>query len=120
MRKMPVSFTRCVYLSAAFALSVVTVLVISTSAPFVAAQGLGPTPDGFGIEESRFDESTGDKKTTPRIPKAWRFVGVSNGENANSNNLWFQHSSGNVYLVQGFTSYGKFILNQKISKINSK
>ena len=72
---------------------------------------------GFRTTEVRFDESTGDKLPTPTIPSSWRFIGVSNGEKLNSNNLWFQDKDGNVYLIQGFTSYGRFILKENIQKL---
>jgi hypothetical protein len=72
---------------------------------------------GFTISEIRFDESTGEKRATPVVPKDWKFVTVSNGEKANSNNLWFQDAAGNIYMVQGFTSYGKFIVNGIVQKL---
>src|SRR4030095_13719591 len=59
---------------------------------------------GFTVGEVRFDESMGEKKPTPTLPSAWRFIGVSNGEKRNSNNLWFQDKDGSIYLVQGFTT----------------
>jgi len=74
--------------------------------------------EGFISSEIRFDESMGDKRPTPKIPRGWRFIGVSNGEKANSNNLWFQDSSGNIYLLQGFVSYSKFILEERVQKIS--
>src|SRR5437870_3069630 len=42
------------------------------------------------------------------IPKDWRFVGVSNGEKTNSNNLWFEAKDGTIYVIRGFTSGGTF------------
>ena len=77
-----------------------------------------PGPAGFTIAEIRFDESTGEKKPTPKLPSTWRFIGVSNGEKANSNNLWFQDKDGSIYVVQGFTTYGKFIVSETIQKLN--
>jgi hypothetical protein len=74
---------------------------------------------GFTISPVRFDESVSGTKPTPQIPKGWRFIGVSNGEKDNSNNLWFQDTEGNIYLVQGFTTYRKFILDERIQKIES-
>jgi len=72
---------------------------------------------GFTIGEVRFDENLG-AKPTPQLPRAWRFIGVSNGENTNSNNLWFQDKDGSIYLVQGFTSRNKFALEENIQKLN--
>ena len=80
------------------------------------AQSTGP--EGFVIKEVRFDESVREKKPTPKIPISWRFIGVSNGEKSNSNNLWFQDKKGNIYVVQGFTAYDKFILREDIQKIS--
>ena len=74
---------------------------------------------GFTIKEIRFDESVGAKKPTPKLPATWRFIGVSNGEKANSNNLWFQDKDGSIYLVQGFTTYGEFIVREGIHKLSS-
>jgi hypothetical protein len=73
---------------------------------------------GFVIAEIRFDESMGEKKPTPTLPSGWRFIGVSNGEKENSNNLWFQDKDGSIYLVQGFTTHNEFILQPNIQKLN--
>ena len=81
------------------------------------AQQTGPA--GFTIAEIRFDESMGEKKPTPKLPSTWRFIGVSNGEKANSNNLWFQDKDGSIYVVQGFTTHGEFIVPETIQKLNS-
>ncbi|MCE8429791.1 MAG: hypothetical protein J5U19_15570 [Candidatus Methanoperedens sp.] len=96
---------------------IVSFLLIGTG--WIARQAVGQNKSmgGFVIKEIRFDESMGDEKPTPKIPKSWRLVGVSNGENMNYNNLWFQDSDGNIYLVQGFVSYGQFILQPSIGKI---
>ena len=74
---------------------------------------------GFRVQEVRFDELLGGNKPIPRIPKGWRFVGVSTGEKTNSNNLWFQDGSGNIYVIQGFISSGRFILDENVQKINA-
>jgi len=81
------------------------------------ARAEGKVLAGFYVTDVRFDESMGDKMPTPIIPKEWRFVGVSNGEKMNSNNLWFQDQAGNIYLVRGFNSGSKFILQGLIGKI---
>lgn len=72
----------------------------------------------FTVLEIRFDESLGNKRPTPVIPKGWKFVGVSNGEKINSNNLWFQDQTGNIYVVRGFTSGRQFILDDYIGHLN--
>jgi hypothetical protein len=74
---------------------------------------------GFTIGEIRFDESMGEKKPTPKRPSTWRFIGVSNGEKRNSNNLWFQDRDGSIYLVQGFTTEREFIVQESIQKLNA-
>src|SRR5690349_1328721 len=79
-----------------------------------------PTLQGFSIDEIRFDESVGGKRVAPAIPKDWKFIAVSNGEKMNCNNLWFQDGAGNIYMLQGFTSYGKFIVAPKIQKLAVK
>jgi hypothetical protein len=73
---------------------------------------------GFDISDIGFEENRGNKWQTPMIPKDWRLVGVSNGEKHNANNLWFQDHVGNVYVVSGFTSGGKFTLLNSIGKIS--
>jgi hypothetical protein len=73
---------------------------------------------GFDISDIRFDESRGNRMSTPMIPRDWRLVGVSNGEEHNANNLWFQDRVGNVYLVRGHTSGGKFTVLNTIGKIS--
>ena len=87
--------------------------------PGLAAAQTG-APEGFEVKEIRFDESMGKAKPTPRIPSSWRFVGVSNGEKRNSNNLWFQDREGNIYVVQGFTSGRDFVLMEDVGKISGK
>ena len=70
----------------------------------------------FVTKEIRFDESE-TNKSTPTIPREWRFVGASNGEKANSSNLWFEGKDGTVYLIQGFTSNRRFILHPVSGKL---
>jgi hypothetical protein len=74
---------------------------------------------GFTIAEIRFDESMGEKRPTPKLPNTWRFIGVSNGEKRNSNNLWFQDKDGSIYLVQGFNTEREFIVQESIQKLNA-
>jgi len=74
---------------------------------------------GFRVQEVKFDEIMGGKKPVPKIPRGWRFVGVSAGENTNASNLWFQDGSGNIYVLQGFTGSGRFILDENVQKINA-
>ena len=97
---------------------IVSSLLIGTGWIARQAGGQNKSLEGFVIREIRFDESMGDKRPTPKIPKSWRLVGISNGEKGNSNNLWFQDTDGNIYLVQGFVSYGQFILKESIGKIS--
>jgi hypothetical protein len=85
-----------------------------TRPPHAAAENV-LTEHGFAAPvDIRFDESLGNQMPTPRLPKDWRFVGVSNGVRTNSNNLWFQDSSGNIYLIQGSNSPTKtqFIMSR--------
>lgn len=90
-----------------------------TAAPKVPAGSI--TLEGFGsAEEIRFDESTGGTRPTPMINKSWKLIGVSNGEKQNSNNLWFQDSAGNVYLVHGFTTHGQFIADPGVQVLRAK
>ena len=101
-------------------ISLVSCLVVTlflTYSHSVAAQE--GSMKGFRVQEVKFDEFLGGKKPTPRIPKGWRFVGVTDGERANSNNLWFQDGSGNVYVIQILTSSGHFILDANVQKINA-
>ena len=97
---------------------VASFLLIGTG--WIARQAVGQNKSlgGFVIREIRFDESMGGTKPTPKIRKSWRLVGVSNGENMKCNNLWVQDTDGNIYLVQGFVSNGKFILQESIGKIS--
>ena len=76
-------------------------------------------PAGFTIGEIRFDEGMGEKKPTPKLPSTWRFIGVSNGEKRNSNNLCFQDRDRSIYLVQGFTTEHEFIVQKSIQKLNA-
>ena len=96
--------------------SCLIVILFLTCSHLVAAQE--GSIKSFRVQEIRFDELLGGKKPTPRIPKGWRFVGVSNGEKMNSNNLWFQDGSGNVYVLQGFITSGRFILDENVQRIN--
>jgi hypothetical protein len=79
-----------------------------------------PQLTGFTINEIRFDESMGGKKPLPQIPKSWHFVGVSNGEKENNNNLWFQDAAGNIYMLQGFTDGRNFIMGEGICELHSE
>ncbi len=77
-----------------------------------------PVLEGFTIHQARFDESGGEKRPTPHIPKTWKLVGVSNGEKLNSNNLWFQDVAGTIYRVEGFNTVGKFIFRSEIYRLD--
>ena len=101
-------------------------LSVTGAAVLVAAFMMGrvgaadPEMAGFRVSEIRFDESMGAKKPTPEVPKGWRFVGVSNGEKRNSNNLWFQAQDGTIYMLQGFTaSDGDFVMQPVIAKLSA-
>jgi hypothetical protein len=95
-------------------IAVVAVAIVAFSfahRPTASAQVVNaPNLDGFYFQDMRFDESPGRKLPTPRIPRSWRFMGVSNGEKPNSNNLWFQDASGNIFMVSGSNKSGKFIV----------
>lgn len=90
-----------------------------------AFSGAEPTNYGFFLEDVRFDESAGERKPAPRIPRDWRLLGVSNGGSVNANNLWFQDKEGTIYVVHGFTvaegatvlHRTKFILSPVIGRI---
>jgi len=86
------------------------------------AVGQGKPLEGFYVKEVRFDETTGGKKPTPKLPKDWRFVGVSNGGKTNCNILWFQDKEGNIFMVRGSTDIefrlGDFVLDPYIGKIS--
>ena len=100
------------------------VSIVGAACLFSASIGLaigqtmsfGKPPEGW-LHEIRFDESMGNKRPTPTIPKGWRFVSVSNGEKRNSNNLWFQDRAGNIYLVRGFNTDDQFILQDNVFKL---
>jgi hypothetical protein len=79
---------------------------------------LDKATEGYAIFEIRYDESYG-KRPSPVIPKGWRFVGVSNGQKMNSNNLWFQDQAGNIYVVRGFNTDSKFVLEDNAHKLSS-
>ena len=74
----------------------------------------------FGILVMVVTTFLGPKKPTPAVPKAWRFVGVSNGQKSNSNNLWFQDATGNIFLIQGFSTSDEFVLNEQIQVLRVK
>jgi len=108
------SYKRCYLLVLVL---IVSFLLIGTGWIARQAGGQNKSLEGFVIREIRFDESMGKTKRTPKIPKSWRLAGISSGDKTNSNNLWFQDSDGNIYLVQGFVAHGEFILQESIGKI---
>ena len=103
------------------ALTAISVCVASVATMFFVRKASAQQSSlaGFRVAEIRSDESMGGKKPTPIIPSTWRFIGVSNGEKGNSNNLWFQDKDGSIYLVQGFTTETEFILLENIQKLNA-
>ena len=103
----------------AFAVAGVCVILLATFLLVRRASAQSPSLVGFTISEIRFDESMGEKKSTPKLPGTWRFIGVSNGEKRNSNNLWFQDRDGSIYLVQGFTTEREFIVQESIQRLNA-
>jgi hypothetical protein len=103
------------------ALTAISVCVASVATMFFVRKASAQQSSlaGFRVAEIRSDESMGGKKPTPTIPSTWRFIGVSNGEKGNSNNLWFQDKDGSIYRVQGFTTETEFILLENIQKLNA-
>jgi hypothetical protein len=76
---------------------------------------------GFAMQDISADHSTSGKRSTPlTIPKDWKLISVSNGEKVNNNNLWFQDVDGNVYLIDGFMSGGRFIMSPGVQRLNAK
>jgi hypothetical protein len=75
----------------------------------------------FHFQQVLFDESV-QKKADPRIPREWRFVGISRGYRPNLSNLWFQGQDGRIYLVQGFENPngGEFTLLETVYAIAPK
>ena len=61
-----------------------------------------------------------DKRPPISIPKRWKLVSVSNGENLSSNNLWFQDTDGTVYLLNGYMKNGQFTMDKTVQKIIAK
>lgn len=96
-----------------FALTTAGLLAYTT----VAAQANSNT---FRVQDIRYDESTGTKLPVPTFPKGWKLISVSNGEKGNSNTLWFQAADGNVYMMSGFTTYGEFIIDKAVGKLNAR
>jgi hypothetical protein len=64
----------------------------------------GPKIGMFLQSEIRFDESVGPQKPTPKVPKSWRFVGVTNGAKSNVTQLWFEGTDGTIYMLKGFVT----------------
>lgn len=73
-------------------------------------------PEGFRFREIRFDESMGEKKPTPYVPKEWRLVSVANGSAVNSQSLWFQDDGGQIYMINGFIDHNgsSYVLRPEI------
>lgn len=74
----------------------------------------------FRVQDIRYDESMGTKLPLPTFPKSWKLISVSNGEKGNTNTLWFQAADGNIYMMSGFTTYGKFIIDNAVGKLNAR
>jgi len=71
------------------------------------------------VEAIKFRDAKGTS-TPLAIPKSWKLISVSTGEKSSSSNLWFQDADGSIYLLQGFTSQNKFLINENIFKIPAK
>jgi hypothetical protein len=97
-----------------------SLLILCAAAPLffcISTSAQSNELSGFRIVDIHFDESI-TNKPLPKIPTAWRFVGVSNYK-SNGSNLWFQDNAGNIYLISGFTDdYGEFVANGTIQKFN--
>jgi hypothetical protein len=83
------------------------------------AQSGRQTLTGFTFSEIRFDESMGGKLPTPHLPSRWKLVGVANGEKVNTNALWFQDTTGTLYVITGFFDAGRFIAHPQINRMES-
>ena len=105
------------------AILIALALISGDAATQSASKGSVAIPEGFypDTREVGFEDIRGAAKKPPAsIPKAWRFVGVSNGEKPNSNILWFQDAGGNIYLVRGASVDQDFVLAQRIEVLRAK
>jgi hypothetical protein len=103
-------------LSIILAALLITATANATSYPVQFPKGL---EEFTAIEGIRFKDAQGTGNL-PSIPKSWKLISVSSGEKPNSNNLWFQDAEGSVYLLQGFTSQNRFIIQEHVYKIPAK
>jgi hypothetical protein len=102
---------------------VITMIVFTTSLAWATSYPLPVPPpvpkELISVEAVKFRDVQG-ANNSPAIPKSWKLISVSTGENSNSSNLWFQDTNGSVYLLQGFTSQNKFFIHENVYKIPAK
>lgn len=83
----------------------------------LAIPGLSGLADIEAIKANRSMFSSNKPVT---VPKSWKFIGVSNGEKQNGNNLWFQDVDGNIYLIDGYMDGKSFYLSGNIQRLEVK
>jgi hypothetical protein len=106
-------------MKACFAVIVLTIALLAGTVfaqSKSSSQSGAPAYSGFEITETAKNYDGKDIV----IAKGWRFVGVSNGEKVNSNNLWFQDRDGAIYMLQGYTDGGTFVFRNVVTVIKAK
>ena len=101
-----------------------TVMVLAATAAYAADEtGKAAIPGLTGLEKIepiKANTSMFSSNKPVTLPKGWRFIGVSNGEKINSNNLWFQDADGNIFLISGYNDGSKFYLSGNIQTLEAK
>jgi hypothetical protein len=100
-----------------------TIMAMTFSLPCYAGNVPSiPGLSGFSFfDEIAPDNSGSVKDHAPiTIPKAWKLIVISNGEKMNCNDLWFQDPQGNVWMIDGFMIYGRFVISGSVQRIKAR
>lgn len=96
---------------------ILTALVAGLTGSMVGAGIVfAQAPGAFNQKDIRFDESMGNKKPLPQVPKSWQFVSVVQGGKTNVNNLYFRDKEGNIQIIQiAFSDYNTWALEKNFT-----
>jgi hypothetical protein len=111
MKKM---FVACVITS----LFTLIVGQLTTTRRAMADQPAEVLPSGYQIKDIRFGEGANTSKALPQVPRPWKLVSISGGEQESE--LWFRDGDGNLFEMSGFNHGDQFTVYPTIFELHAQ
>ena len=94
--------------------AILSAVLLILSATCAGAEDVPKIPGLSGMNYFTEVTDMNNAKSPTTIPKRWKLVGVD------GNNLWFQDTDGQIYLVQGIMRGGAFYTTGVLERLTVK